>query len=430
MPSPLSARPVTSMKRSLTKLKESCGKEIYSLQLRRAIVEDNYEKCVELIENNDINLNGHPTVVVGRGGRGWSFLHHAADHGNVDIVVLLVQHGAYVNQMNHSRRTPLHKAAQRGHAACVMKLLQFGSNVYARDENNFTPYDIAKASGHANIAKILKGAETNAKETFNVDLKIACMSGNTERVEIMLREEGYNPDAGDPLNSNFTYLHYAACNDQPRVIEKLLFSGAKTVSNNEGDSPLHVAAYYGNLGCVEKLLPFCGVNDPNKDGRTPLFWAVRYGDFELVETLLQAGALVNVVDATDLTPLGIALKRGNHGLQKLLEEYSEKEEANSETSAFVSPSIRGTTVSAARLRSPTMSPHINHKLSLLPPMPASPGLAPASPRTPRNTSTASHDIDDERYRMELQFRIESLYARLELAEEDLKTRLSALSKRG
>jgi ankyrin repeat protein len=42
-------------------------------------------------------------------------LHLAANKGHIEVVKLLIEHGAYVNAKNNNGWAPLHEAAYNGH---------------------------------------------------------------------------------------------------------------------------------------------------------------------------------------------------------------------------------------------------------------------------------------------------------------------------
>jgi len=70
------------------------------------------------------------------------------------IAKLLVEAGADVNVVQASH-TPLHAAAENGNIEMLILLLENGANVNARNENGETPAQLAAAKGHHEIAKIL-----------------------------------------------------------------------------------------------------------------------------------------------------------------------------------------------------------------------------------------------------------------------------------
>lgn len=87
---------------------------------------------------------------------GWAPLHHAVktDNANLDMISILVRHGADVNMRDKHLRTPLHRAAQFGHVQAVQLLLRLGADPNAEDENGWTPLDRGRA--HPAIVRILE----------------------------------------------------------------------------------------------------------------------------------------------------------------------------------------------------------------------------------------------------------------------------------
>ena len=82
-------------------------------------------------------------------------LMEAASVGHVDIVKLLLAHGADVNAQSSSGNTPLMYACAGGHEAVVKALLEGGSNVEDHNENGHTPLMEAASAGHVAVAKVM-----------------------------------------------------------------------------------------------------------------------------------------------------------------------------------------------------------------------------------------------------------------------------------
>jgi len=91
-----------------------------------------------LLENN----NQHETDVNTADVRGDTPLHTAVHHG-LDIVQLLVQHGAKMNVQNNWRETPLHKAVKRQQSDVIMFLLSQDAEVRIRDKYGVTLLHLA-----------------------------------------------------------------------------------------------------------------------------------------------------------------------------------------------------------------------------------------------------------------------------------------------
>lgn len=62
-------------------------------------------------------------------------IHIATGHEHQDLVEGLLQHGAQVDGVDRSRRTPLMLAAKSGRAAMVSLLLKYGASLSACDDN-------------------------------------------------------------------------------------------------------------------------------------------------------------------------------------------------------------------------------------------------------------------------------------------------------
>lgn len=75
---------------------------------------------------------------------GWTPLHEACNYGNVEIVRLLIEHGAAVNDRGGKYCegvTPLHDAASCGHIDVMETLLQSGANPLAQTDVGESVYE-------------------------------------------------------------------------------------------------------------------------------------------------------------------------------------------------------------------------------------------------------------------------------------------------
>jgi len=87
---------------------------------------------------------------------GWAALHHAITPSNgadLDLIGILVKHGANVNIQDERLRTPLHRAAQFGQLQAVTLLLKLGADPNMKDYNGWTPAD--RAIAHPQIQSVL-----------------------------------------------------------------------------------------------------------------------------------------------------------------------------------------------------------------------------------------------------------------------------------
>ena len=96
-------------------------------------------------------------------------LHTAADYGRVEVVRVLLEHGANVGAEDNKGRTPLHDAAEyriiknlekvedyaSGKVEVVRVLLEHGANVGAKDNEGETAFQMASAVGYDEMMKLL-----------------------------------------------------------------------------------------------------------------------------------------------------------------------------------------------------------------------------------------------------------------------------------
>lgn len=82
-------------------------------------------------------------------------LHIASRLGNVDIAMLLLQHGADVDAVTKDSYTPLHIAAKEGQDEVAAVLLEHGASSTAATKRGFTPLHLAAKYGNMKVAKLL-----------------------------------------------------------------------------------------------------------------------------------------------------------------------------------------------------------------------------------------------------------------------------------
>ena len=86
----------------------------------------------------------------------WTLLHVAAkfDSG-CDVIRVLLERGATVDQVTIFGETPLHFAAQEGHHYAAILLLDRGAQINLADNAGWTPLIWASISGHCDMIRLL-----------------------------------------------------------------------------------------------------------------------------------------------------------------------------------------------------------------------------------------------------------------------------------
>ena len=110
----------------------------------------------------------HPEHVNARGrGRGRvTPMHIAAEEGHVNILSLLLDHGADVDGRGNEGSTPLHRTSIKGELEAGQFLLDHGADINARDDNGWTPLHWAVLFTSVQSVRFLleHGADVNASD--------------------------------------------------------------------------------------------------------------------------------------------------------------------------------------------------------------------------------------------------------------------------
>jgi len=223
----------------------------------------------------------------------FSGLHCVSFFGIVDIMTsLLGRHGCDANQGDSAGITPLIWAVRGGESEAVDLLLrQEAVSPDKPDSWGITP------------------------------LSWAAMNGRESIVGQLLDRQDVNPDKPD--NEGSTPLSWAATNGHESVVKQLLDRQDVNPNfpDNEDRTPLLCAAANGHESVVKQLLDRQDVNPdkPDNAGGTPLSWAAAKGHESVVKQLLDRQDVnPNFPDNEDKTPLLCAAAKGHELVVKKL----------------------------------------------------------------------------------------------------------------
>lgn len=248
-----------------------------------------------------------------------SAMHLAAENGHVDVITLLLEHGADVNQVDREGVTPVLLAAKRGHLEALRLLFKNGGDLNALDAFGL-PLHYAALGNHTNVVKFLleKGSNIFSRTSEN-DETILHLASSLELVSFLV-EHGADIRARDVFYH--TPLHSAAKNGQTDTINYLLDQGAsvnaRAISGmDQGYSPLYSALRCGHA-VAAKLLIERGTNfqyTPEENvskflNAHLLSLAAKHGFADVLQLLLDKGIPVDAIKEDDETALMEAARAG------------------------------------------------------------------------------------------------------------------------
>ncbi len=216
-----------------------------------------------------------------------------------EILQVLLDHGAKIDQQDKDNETALHIAARCGRQQLTRILLEKGANICLKNSSNESPFDLAIRRNHPEIATLI--------------------------VKKLPKDDPYINDP-DPNQNNNTLLHKAISTENSELIEALLEKGAKVDSRDgEGKTPFDLTIGLGKAALFKIFLEKGNVADinqkyPDLQEATLLHIAVMEDNSDLLKLLLEKGAQVNVKDKEDKTPIDLAAEKGKTALLKVFLE--------------------------------------------------------------------------------------------------------------
>jgi ankyrin repeat protein len=280
---------------------------------------------------------------------------YAARAGDVELISILLTHGARIDTKGPGGRTALHLAVAADRLAALQLLLDKAADPNLRDAEGASPLDDAVWRGTPEAVAILlsHGAHLNDPDTQTgaTPVNEAAFKGNTPVVQFLLQfhpdleipdGRGYGPldnairmgkedsalllldaEPKDRLTAQFLekIMNEAVSKNQARVADALLRQGVSVNSTlPSGSTPLGVAAFAGAVDVVRVLLARSANPDlSDSDGAAPLWSASLKGYDAIAGTLLDHGAAVNRLNtSSDTTALYAAASLGHENVVRLL----------------------------------------------------------------------------------------------------------------
>ncbi len=236
-------------------------------------------------------------------------LYSAAANGHLEIARLLLEHGAFPNPPVESSGDALTRAITQGNQPMIELLCSCG----AAQELHIVGYH-----GDVQTAAAVLAANPTLADNSEALENAAC-EGHESFVRLMLH---YKPDLATKIAVG-VQIQGPDASIKTRAIAELLFEHGMDPSRPDWlhITPLHRFAQRGDVENATIFLDH-GANLNARDEdicSTPLGWAAKFGRLAMVELLLNRGAKTNLPDDPAwATPLSWATRRGHTAIVELL----------------------------------------------------------------------------------------------------------------
>jgi ankyrin repeat protein len=278
-------------------------------------------------QNGHHEIGGWPLnddVDVNRERDGWTPLHVAVAYGQLEVSRVLLEHNAAVDAWNGDGITPLLYMSKNGNLDLVRLLLNHHADVHEHDGRRNTPLHLAVAYGHVEVSRMLleRGAKPNVwNDGGSTPLLAASTEGFSEVVQLLL---DHDAQVHVHDNNGNTPLHSAAANGHVEIARILLLDRRVEINSRDdgGCTPLHVASREGYPDIVQLLLDHgAHVHVHANLGNTPLHRAATNGHTEAARILLEHDAQVDTRNNRGSTSLHVASAGGYSDVVRLLLDY-------------------------------------------------------------------------------------------------------------
>lgn len=250
-------------------------------------------------------------------------------------------------------KTALHMAAESGEADAVLELLNSGANPMFVDNNSHCALEIAQMAAHENVTAILIDFIQKENEELNElhdSMIAACLEGINEKVteilETRLAQRKLNREIifNGRNNEERFALMMSCTHGRLSIVTELLKYDEHTLFNQTTkDTVVHAAVSSQNVEVLKAIIEKYPqlVSEENAEGSTCLHWAARCGSVECVQIILsydypepvlseyetvgapayRSALDLNQGDGECRTPLFLAVAEGHLDVVKLMIEH-------------------------------------------------------------------------------------------------------------
>jgi ankyrin repeat protein len=248
-------------------------------------------------------------------------LHFSIEKGFLDLVKLLIAHGANVDQPNLYGVYPIHLAAKKGNRALIQLLQAAGASLRVKDFEGKTLTHYAAESNHPELLDDLKEAGFALDKQTKIahpslrkshlqfegitPLHLAAQNGDVRTVQNLM-ESGGDLEASDPRSR---LLFYAAKSGKKEVVK--LFSTHPVMRNADQRKNAILAAIFKDAAHLLEI--FYGKGIPpdlclDNQGTTGLHLAAEAGATRCIHYLIKRGADPQKTNLEGETAFELAIK--------------------------------------------------------------------------------------------------------------------------
>lgn len=142
-------RPAASLKAKITNK--------YPREFQTAVLEGNMARCDKILGKGAVDVNAGDET-------GLTPLQCAAWKNRVDMIDMLMAHGAELEAQNIHGYTALHWAAWFDSIDAADSLITLNANVWARDKEGKTPLEVAVENDSKRVTALLRNAQGQTPE--------------------------------------------------------------------------------------------------------------------------------------------------------------------------------------------------------------------------------------------------------------------------
>ncbi len=267
------------------------------------------------------------TLINDKNSEGQMPIQLAYKNGFVDIMKMLLKAGSTANFTDLSLGFRALNCAIKDKSYTNLEiLLSAGADPNFENDTNHRPLNLAVHMGSETIINLLLMANANPNLPSKLygglrPLNQSMFTGTQNIIQLLLSANA-NPNHRD--KDNELPLNVAINNRCPDIIMCLLKNGANpNMTDSDGFTSLHMAVKNGYSNIMQLLLKLeVDPNISNNVGWTPLFTAINNKVvFNDIEQLLSFRANVNIQDISGMTPLDLAIEKGQTETIKILLDY-------------------------------------------------------------------------------------------------------------